>query len=241
MMRYPRERVLWLGQEAPAHLLAERHRGSDAAQSTGRFSLQSVRLRLAEVDYEYRRNGTDNVFTTFQPRRGWKQVEVTTRRASPDFAEQMRRLVDEHFPQAETIRVVLDNLSTHTPSALYETFPPTEMRRLTQKLEFHDTPKHGSWLNMVEIELSILARQCLDRRLPDLAMARRGVAAWEQGPEPSARHRGLALQHRRRADQAPSPLSGMTSVEDRNSTTTSSQVMGFGSEVVGRPPMTSDP
>ena len=134
--------------------------------------------RPARVDYEYRRHGTYNVFTVFQPLAGWRHVDVTTRRACPDFAEAMRRLVDEHFPEADTIRVVLDNLSTHTPAALYETFAPDEARRLTRKLEFHHTPKHGSWLNMVEIELSILARQCLDRRLPDLTTVRREVAAW---------------------------------------------------------------
>jgi transposase len=134
--------------------------------------------RPARLDYEYRRNGTYNVFTVFQPLAGWRHVDVTTRRACPDFAEAMRRLVDEHFPAAETIRVVLDNLSTHTPAALYETFAPEDARRLTRKLEFHHTPKHGSWLNMVEIELSILARQCLDRRLTDLTTVHREVAAW---------------------------------------------------------------
>jgi hypothetical protein len=107
-------------------------------------------------------------------------VEVTERRTGRDFARQMRALVDEHFPEAEVIRVVLDNLSTHSPAALYETFAPAEARRLLRKLEFHYTPKHGSWLNMVEVELSTLARQCLDRRLPDLATLRREVAAWER-------------------------------------------------------------
>jgi transposase len=153
--------------ERPCQLLAD-VRPPEAAQPG----------RPARVDYEYRRNGTFNVFTVFQPLAGWRHVEVTTRRACADFAEQMRRLVDEHFPSAETIRVVLDNLSTHTPAAVYETFAPEMARRLTRKLEFHHTPKHGSWLNMVEIELSILARQCLDRRLPDLATVRREVAAW---------------------------------------------------------------
>jgi transposase len=130
--------------ERPCQLLAD-VRPPEAAQPG----------RPARVDYEYRRNGTYNVFTVFQPLTGWRHVDVTTRRACADFAEQMRRLVDEHLPDAETIRLVLDNLSTHTPAALYETFSPDEARRLTRKLEFHYTPKHGSWLNMVEIELSI--------------------------------------------------------------------------------------
>jgi len=107
-------------------------------------------------------------------------VEVTEQRASDNFAWQMKWLVDEVFPEAEVIRVVLDNLNTHAPAALYRTFPPEEARRLTRKLEFHYTPKHGSWLNMVKIEFSVLARQCLSRRLPDMDRVRREVKAWEE-------------------------------------------------------------
>jgi transposase len=116
----------------------------------------------------------------FQPHRGWRQVEVSERRTNQDFAHWMKRLVDEQFPDAAVIRVVLDNLSTHTPAAFYQTFSPAEARRLTQKLEFHYTPKHGSWLNMVEIELSVLSRQCLNRRIPDRERLQREVSAWEQ-------------------------------------------------------------
>lgn len=130
-------------------------------------------------DYEYARTGTCNLFISFQPLEGWRHVEVTAQRTARDFAYQMQALVDVRFPQAERIRVVLDNLNTHTPAALYQTFPAAEARRLTEKLEFHYTPKHGSWLNMVEIELSVLVRQCLDQRLPDRASVERVVAAWE--------------------------------------------------------------
>lgn len=132
------------------------------------------------VDYEYERRGRCNLFLTFQPLTGWRHVEVTERRTGEDFAWQMKWLVDEVFPEAEVIRVVLDNLNTHTPAALYRTFPPEEARRLTRKLEFHYTPKHGSWLNMVEIEFSVLARRCLNRRLPDVESVRREVEAWER-------------------------------------------------------------
>lgn len=130
-------------------------------------------------DYEYIRAGTCNLFISFQPLQGWRHVDVTAQRTAADFAHQMRALVDVHFPEAERIRVVLDNLNTHTPAALYQTFPPTEARRLTEKLEFHYTPKHGSWLNMVEIELSVLARQCLDQRLPDRVSVAQVVTPWE--------------------------------------------------------------
>lgn len=131
-------------------------------------------------DYEYERKGGCNLFLVFQPLTGWRHVEVTEHRTSEDFARQMKWLVDVVFPEAEVIRVVLDNLNTHTPAALYQTFPPEEARRLTRKLEFHYTPKHGSWLNMVEIEFSILSRQCLNRRLPDVESVRREVKAWEE-------------------------------------------------------------
>src|SRR5262249_54425137 len=109
---------------------------------------------------------------------GTRQVAVTERKANPDFARLIRRLVDEWYPDAEKIVLVLDNLSTHSPAALYETFAPAEARRLLEKLEWHYTPKHGSWLNVAEMELSVVARQCLDRRIPDLEALRREVAAW---------------------------------------------------------------
>jgi hypothetical protein len=133
----------------------------------------------ARNDSEYARNGVANLFLLAEPLAGWRQVEVTAQRTKQDFAQQMKALVDVHYPQAEVIRVVLDNLNTHTPVALYEAFVPEEARRLVQKLEFHYTPKHGSWLNMAEIELSVLARQCLDRRIPDAQTLRQEVAAWQ--------------------------------------------------------------
>ncbi len=130
-------------------------------------------------DYEYKREGTCNLFMFVQPHVGWRHVKVTDRRTKVDFAQCMKDLVDVHFPNAEVIRVILDNLNTHTPAALYEAFEPAEARRIIRKLEFHHTPKHGSWLNMAEIEFSVLAGQCLDRRLPDIATVGSEIAAWE--------------------------------------------------------------
>ena len=129
-------------------------------------------------DYEYERHGTCNLFMICQPLAGWRQVKVTARRTKVDFAECMRELVDVHFPHAEVIRVVLDNLNTHTPGALYEAFAPEEARRLLRKLEFHYTPKHGSWLNMAEIEISIVSRQCLKQRIGEQAQLRQETVAW---------------------------------------------------------------
>jgi hypothetical protein len=130
-------------------------------------------------DYEYRRNGTCNLFMFFQPLAGWRHVEVTEQRTKRDFAYRMKDLVDVHFPEAKVIRVVMDNLNTHSPAALYEVFEPQEARRIVRKLEFHYTPKHGSWLNMAEIEISVLDRQCLDRRLAQVPIVRSEVVAWE--------------------------------------------------------------
>lgn len=131
-------------------------------------------------DYEYERNGTRNVFLFTEPQAGWRHINVTEQRTMLDFAQQMKWLVDERYPEAEKIRVVLDNLNTHRPTSLYEAFTPAEARRLLTKLEFHYTPKHGSWLNMAEIELSVLQRQCLDRRIPDEETLKRESAAWEE-------------------------------------------------------------
>lgn len=133
----------------------------------------------AREDYEYRRAGTCNLFMMVQPLGGWRHVSVTGQRTKRDFAQAIKTLVDEHFPRAAVIRLVLDNLNTHTPASLYETFPPQEARRLLRKLEWHYTPKHGSWLDMAEIELSVLAKQCVDRRLADMPTLAREIAAWE--------------------------------------------------------------
>jgi DDE superfamily endonuclease len=133
----------------------------------------------ARYDYEYKRNGTRNLFLFVEPQAGWRQVVVTEHRTMQDFAHQMKWLVDERYPEADVIRVVLDNLNTHKPASLYETFPPAEAHRIRQKLEFHYTPKHGSWLNMAEIELSVVARQCLHRRIAAEATLKRELAAVE--------------------------------------------------------------
>jgi hypothetical protein len=130
-------------------------------------------------DYEYQRKGSRNLFLFFEPQGGWRHVEVTERRTMQDFAQQMRWLVDEAYPEVEVVRVVLDNLNTHRPASLYETFAPGEARRILKRLEFHYTPKHGSWLNMAEMELSVFSRECLDRRIPDEATLRRELQALE--------------------------------------------------------------
>jgi hypothetical protein len=134
----------------------------------------------AKQDYEYQRNGVADLFMLFEPLQGKRFVEVTEKRRKIEWATVMKRVADEFYPQAEKIVVVLDNLNTHTPSAFYETFAPEETRRLAERFEFHFTPKHGSWLNMAEIELSALVRQCLDRRLPDLEILTQEVQAWQQ-------------------------------------------------------------
>jgi len=130
-------------------------------------------------DYEYQRNGTRNLFVFFQPLAAWRHVQVTERRTKIDFAHCMQYLVDERFPEADKILLVQDNLNTHRPASLYEAFEPAEAKRISNRLEFHYTPKHGSWLNMVEIEIGILCEQCLDDRIPDEDTLRREIAAWE--------------------------------------------------------------
>ncbi|MGY3572997.1 hypothetical protein ACVMB1_000201 [Bradyrhizobium sp. USDA 4504] len=130
-------------------------------------------------DYEYRRNGTVNLFVAFDPHRAWRKVKVTERRTGVDYAHCMRELVDVHYPKAACIRVVQDNLSIHTPSALYQAFAPAEARRILRRLEFHYTPRHASWLNMVEIEIGVLQGQCLSRRIDDPKRLRSEIAGSE--------------------------------------------------------------
>jgi transposase len=130
-------------------------------------------------DYEYVRGGTANLFLWYEPLASRRHVAVTARRTREDWAEAIKIVVDEHYPDAERIVLVLDNLNIHSPASLYQAFPPAEAKRLADKLEIHYTPKHGSWLNMAEIELSILSRQCLDRRIPDQDTLISEVAAWE--------------------------------------------------------------
>jgi transposase len=134
----------------------------------------------ARVDYEYVRNGTANVFMFVDVNRPWRHAKVTDQRTCVDFAECMRELVDKHYPKAECIRVVLDNLSAHSAGALYQAFAPEEARRILDRLEFHFTPKHASWLNMVEIEIGVMVKQCLDRRIPDKATLISEIANWER-------------------------------------------------------------
>lgn len=135
--------------------------------------------RVSRHDSEYRRGGVTNLFMAFEPLAGRRHVEVTQRKTSVDFARFLRAVSDAYHPDADTIVLVCDNLSTHSPAAFYEAFEPSEARRLAKRFEWHYTPKHGSWLNVAEMELSVLARQCLDRRIPDVATLTREVAAWQ--------------------------------------------------------------
>jgi DDE superfamily endonuclease len=134
----------------------------------------------AKQDSVYERGGVANLFLAFEPLGGQRFVEVTQRKTSVDFARFLRTLSDDHYPSAEKIVLVCDNLSTHTPAALYQAFEPEEARRLAERFEWHYTPKHASWLNVAEMELSVLSRQCLDRRIPNLGTLRQEVAAWQQ-------------------------------------------------------------
>ncbi len=133
---------------------------------------------LTRTDYEYKRNGTRNMFMLFAPLEGWRHVKVTKRRTAVDYAHILKELADEHFPDAEKIVLVQDNLNTHKPASLYEAFEPNEARRLTMRFEWHYTPKHGSWLNMAETELSVLSTQCLKRRIPDAKRLEGELDAW---------------------------------------------------------------
>jgi hypothetical protein len=135
--------------------------------------------RAARQDSEYVRGGVANLFMMFEPLAGKRHVEVTERKTSVDFARMLRAISDQQYPGAERLVLVCDNLSTHTPAALYEAFAPAEARRIASRIEWHYTPKHGSWLDVAEAELSVLARQCLDRRIPDLPTLRREVRSWE--------------------------------------------------------------
>jgi hypothetical protein len=136
--------------------------------------------KLERYDYQYERNGVANLFMFFEPLTGWRHVEVTNQRTAIDYAHQMKYLVDERYPQAEKIGVIQDQLNTHVRASLYKAFEPKEAKRILDKLEFHYTPKHGSWLNMAEIELSVLNRQCLNRRLPDQDTLKLEIATWEE-------------------------------------------------------------
>ena len=153
---------------------------------TSKQHIQEVREPLDIVkgspdryDAEYKRNGVSNLFMIFAPLFGFRHVEVTDQRTSIDFVHICRDLVDMHFRDAAKIMLVCDNLNTHKPASLYKTFPPDEARRIAEKIEFHYTPKYGSWLNMAEIELSMLSQQCLCRRIADQATLRHEIQAWQ--------------------------------------------------------------
>jgi len=145
-----------------------------------RVPLPATSGQPQRYDYEYHRNGVRNLFMFCCPKRGWRHVRVTEQRTMEEFAQQMRWLVDVGFPEAERVRVVMDNLKTHKPASLYETFAPEEARRILRKLEFHYTPKHGSWLNIAEIELSVFSRQWLDRRIGDEETLKREIKQLEE-------------------------------------------------------------
>jgi transposase len=164
---HDRRRPVVCFDETPVQLIGE-----------ARIPIATKPGQPARIDYEYQRNGTANLFVFVDAHRPWRHVKVTDHRCALDFAHCMRDVVDVHYPTAECIRIVLDNLSTHLPKNLYEAFPPDEARRILRRLEFHYTPKHASWLNMVEIEISVLSSQCLDRRIADRRTLEREVAAW---------------------------------------------------------------
>jgi transposase len=155
--------------ESPVQLIGE-----------GRVPVPAAPGRVERYDYEYRRNGTVNLFVVIDAHQPWRSVTVTRRRTAQDYAARLQELVDHDYPHAERIRVVQDNLSTHTPGSLYETFPPAEAHRILRGLEVHVTPKHASWLNMAEIEIGVLKGQCLDRRIDTREWLEREIAAWER-------------------------------------------------------------
>jgi len=152
---------------------------SKELHTTPRGSLPMEPGQPEREDYEYARNGVCNLFMAVEPLQGRRKVRVTDRRTAQDFAEQLRVLVEEDYPEADVIVLVTDNLNTHTPACLYERFEPAQARSIASKLEWHYTPEHGSWLNIAECELSVLSRQCLDQRISDRALLEAEVAAWE--------------------------------------------------------------
>ena len=165
---YDRQRPLVCLDESSKQLIAET-----------RVPIAAKPGQPGRHDYEYRRNGTANLFMMFAPLEGWRHVKVTDRHTAVDYAQVLKELSDTHFPGSAKIVLVQDNLNTHKPASLYEAFPPAEARRLVERFEWHYTPKHGSWLDMAESELGVLSSQCLDRRIPDQRVLKDEVAAWE--------------------------------------------------------------
>jgi uncharacterized small protein (DUF1192 family) len=165
---YDRQRPLVCLDESSKQLIAET-----------RVPIAAKPGQPGRHDYEYRRNGTANLFMMFAPLEGWRHVKVTDRHTALDYARVLKEISDTHFPGSAKIVLVQDNLNTHKPASLYEAFPPAEARRLVERFEWHYTPKHGSWLDMAESELSVLSSQCLDRRIPDQRVLKDEVEAWE--------------------------------------------------------------
>jgi DDE superfamily endonuclease len=164
----------------PAHPVICMDETSKQLVGETRVSLPVEPGQPRREDYEYERHGVANLFLFCEPLTGWREVQVTERRPRTEWAEALRELSDRHYPAAERITVVLDNLNTHGPASFYEAFAPDEARRLAERFEFHYTPKHGSWLNIAEIELSVLSRQCLDRRIGEARLLRQEIRAWQQ-------------------------------------------------------------
>ena len=164
----------------PLHPVVCLDETSKELHATPSGSLPAKPGQPAREDYEWQRNGVRNLFLAVEPLRGFRKVRVTTRRTANDFAEQLRQLVEEDYPKAEAIVLVVDNLNTHTLACLYAAFPPPQAFAIASKLEWHYTPVHGSWLNMAECELSVLERQCLRRRIPDPQMLEREATAWQE-------------------------------------------------------------
>ena len=168
-LAYDESRPVVCVDESPKQLLADT-----------RKPLLAKPGKPAKQDHEYKRNGMQEIFICCEPKMGLRHMEVKAQRTAKDFARFMKRIADEFYPHADCIRIVLDNLNTHKPGAFYETFAPNEARRLAKRFEFHYTPKHGSWLNMAEIELAVLSKVCLDRRIPNAAALKKEVSAYER-------------------------------------------------------------
>jgi hypothetical protein len=188
---YDAKRPVVCFDEKPVQLLADTRETKPVRPGQAAFQ-----------DYEYRREGTANIFMNVEPLKGWRHLEVTDQRTKLDFAEQMKQLVDVHYPQAECIRLIVDNLNTHGPVSLYAGFEPAEALRIRKRLEFHYTPKHGSWLNPAECEISALERQCLNRRIGDKDVLRRETSAWEE----SRNREGVVIKWRFTTEDARTKL-----------------------------------
>ena len=167
--------------------------------------MRTAPIRRA-TDGEYKRNGVGHLLLFYAPLENWREVHVADNHAGPEWAEAVRRLVEEHYPEAEKITLVMDNLSTHAGSSLYRAFEPAHARALLEKLEFVFTPTHGSWLNMAECEFSVLARQCLDRRIADISTLREQVMVWKAGRNENTKAGPVALHDRGCSDQVEASL-----------------------------------